>query len=164
MVNLFLRSFPKRDCISSESDLSRCVTVFQSFFMGALHICPTESLHEGCIFRGMSEGSTHKRHRNGSDTLKYSSRPRQVILFPLISLTSRLSGLRSHGISIFKFLMNSSSISTIESKFTINLKIQPNPPCHRIKPFDCLHFPGPSGKCHPSLSCNLATPKTCYGE
>lgn len=44
-------------------------------------------------------------------TLKYSTRPRQVILFPLISLTSRFLGLNSHGIRIFKFLMKSSSIS-----------------------------------------------------
>lgn len=71
--------------------------------------------------------------RNESDTLKYSTRPRQVILFPLISLISRLSGLSSQGMSIFKFLMNSSSISTSKSTFIIILKIQSGPPCHTTK-------------------------------
>lgn len=81
----------------------------------------------------MSNLSTHKCTRNESDTLKYSTRPRQVILFPLISLISRLSGLSSQGMSIFKFLMNSSSISTSESKFIIILKILSTLPCCTIK-------------------------------
>lgn len=118
--------------------------VSQSLFMCALSIRPTELLSGGCIPQGMPEEGTHKRHRNERDTLKYSSRPRQVILFPLISLISRLSGLRSHGIRIFKFLMNSSSISTSESKFTIILKTQSNP-CHRMKP----PFPWPQWKMAP---------------
>lgn len=81
----------------------------------------------------MSNLSTHKCSRNESDTLKYSTRPRQVILFPLISLISRLSGLSSQGMSIFKFLMNSSSISTSKSKFIIILNILASPPCRTIK-------------------------------
>lgn len=77
--------------------------------------------------------SKYKSSRNESNTLKYSTRPRQVILFPLISLISRLSGLSSQGMSIFKFLMNSSSISTSKSKFIIILKILSNSPCPTIK-------------------------------
>lgn len=87
----------------------------------------------GTAFPNMSNLSTHNFSRNESDTLKYSTRPRQVILFPLISLMSRLSGLSSQGMSIFKFLMNSSSISTSKSKFIIILKILSSPPCHKIK-------------------------------
>lgn len=55
--------------------------------------------------------SRNKSTFSERNTLKYSTRPRQVMWFPLISLTSRFSGLRSQGIKIFKFLMNSSSIS-----------------------------------------------------
>lgn len=85
----------------------------------------------GNCIPNMSNLSTHKCARNESNTLKYSTRPRQVILFPLISLISRLSGLSSQGMSIFKFLMNSSSISTSKSKFII-FKILSSPPCHTI--------------------------------
>lgn len=79
----------------------------------------------------MSNLSTHKCAGNESSTLKYSTRPRQVILFPLISLTSRLSGLSSQGMSIFKFLMNSSSISTSKSKLII-FKILSSSPGHTV--------------------------------
>lgn len=44
-------------------------------------------------------------------TLKYSTRPLQVILLPLISFTSMLRGLRSHGTRTFRLFMNSPSIS-----------------------------------------------------
>lgn len=47
-------------------------------------------------------------------TLKYSSRPLQVILLPLISLTSRFLGLSNHGTSTFRLPMNSESISTMQ--------------------------------------------------
>lgn len=85
----------------------------------------------GNCIPNMSNLSTHKCARNESNTLKYSTRPRQVILFPLISLISRLSGLSSQGMSIFKFLMNSSSISTSKSKLII-FKILSSPPGHTI--------------------------------
>lgn len=44
-------------------------------------------------------------------TLKYSTRPRQVILLPLISFTSMLRGLSSQGTRTFRLFMNSPSIS-----------------------------------------------------
>lgn len=44
-------------------------------------------------------------------TLKYSSRPLQVILLPLISFTSMFRGLRSHGTRTFRLFRKSPSIS-----------------------------------------------------
>lgn len=44
-------------------------------------------------------------------TLKYSTRPLQVILLPLISFTSMLRGLRSHGTRTFRLFKKSPSIS-----------------------------------------------------
>lgn len=45
-------------------------------------------------------------------TLKYSTRPLQVILLPLISFTSMLRGLRSQGTRTFRLFVNSASISS----------------------------------------------------
>lgn len=44
-------------------------------------------------------------------TLKYSSRPLQVILLPLISFMSMFWGLRSHGTRTFRLFRKSPSIS-----------------------------------------------------
>lgn len=134
----YLKEFPQK--IISENKFLLGISIFHHLYRFLILLPPYYRVYNFCCYSFKSSGncipnmsnlSTHKCARNESNTLKYSTRPRQVILFPLISLISRLSGLSSQGMSIFKFLMNSSSISTSKSTFII-FKILSSPPCHTI--------------------------------
>lgn len=67
-------------------------------------------------------------------TLKYSTRPLQVILLPLISFMSMLRGLRSHGTRTFRLFKKSPSISGRGGEATAGERAQ-----HVLK-LSCIQF------------------------
>lgn len=74
-------------------------------------LSPVSSSQTGVYLKCSRCGLCSAWPRPCGPTLKYSTRPRQVILLPLISFTSMLWGLRSHGTSTFRLLRKSPSIS-----------------------------------------------------
>lgn len=67
-------------------------------------------------------------------TLKYSTRPLQVMLLPLISFRSMLRGLRSHGTRTFRLFKKSPSISGRGREATAGERAQ-----HVLK-LSCIQF------------------------
>lgn len=75
-----------------------------------LHVQWTEGFN--CFIHYKKESTVFNlTRRSFALTLKYSTRPLQVILLPLISFTSMLPGLSSHGTRIFRLFKKSPSIS-----------------------------------------------------
>lgn len=74
-------------------------------------LSPVSSAQTGVYLKCSRCGLCSAWLRPCGRTLKYSTRPRQVILLPLISFTSMFWGLRSHGTSTFRLLRKSPSIS-----------------------------------------------------